>query len=580
MSRGPCEDEELQEIQNTPFAHHDFFWEAEELNNLLVKEKNETPLIFNEINSDSSLNSAKNEAISWMLKSIRCYAFSASTAALAVSYYDRFLVSRCFQRERPWMSQLAAVACLSVDAKVEETQVSLLLDLQVEESKYVFEAKTIQRMELLVLSTLGWRMNPVTPMSFVDRIGRRCDTWEFSRIECDSFSHCWRDAFPVGAVSGDYFILPTTVYPGFGIGSTGTHPAAPSDQSILLLGPSVVQAAVRLWCSDRGSEGHQRDNLVVLHGMAQPPRRISLSSLTCIMSTASLFELYEMVPLNPHTQADPPSAVEEFPVSLSPTIKPNASILSAIAHPIPDILQLLVEETAKSAPLCDLRRRIESGYADPKFTICDGLIYCGRRIYVVTVTDTSVTQTTNENGVARTEESVAEGVRRKKGRRGQTAVEMRGGDGRPKRQSKKLVMFGDFVLIIDGKTYASADSRLVRYLPSVIAAATIIYAIREIGENAAVEYEDQLMFVLRASKREIGDCLTLILEATGGLTRKSFCKQNFDSIPSSPSGVIEAYFSSESSVDSLAVAMSASSSPEPLFKRSKAISIGLANSTT
>ncbi|CAL5331135.1 unnamed protein product [Camellia sinensis] len=47
---------------------------------------------------------------------------------------------------------------------------SLLL---VEESKFVFEAKTIQRMELLVLSTLQWKMNPVTPLSFVDHIVRR-----------------------------------------------------------------------------------------------------------------------------------------------------------------------------------------------------------------------------------------------------------------------------------------------------------------------------------------------------------------------------------------------------------------------
>ena len=55
---------------------------------------------------------------------------------------------------------------------------------QVEESKFVFEAKTIQRMELLVLSTLQWKMNPVTPLSFIDHIIRRLGWktrlhWEF-----------------------------------------------------------------------------------------------------------------------------------------------------------------------------------------------------------------------------------------------------------------------------------------------------------------------------------------------------------------------------------------------------------------
>ena len=39
---------------------------------------------------------------------------------------------------------------------------------QVCESKFIFEARTIQRMELLVLSTLKWRMQSVTPFSFIE----------------------------------------------------------------------------------------------------------------------------------------------------------------------------------------------------------------------------------------------------------------------------------------------------------------------------------------------------------------------------------------------------------------------------
>ncbi|XP_020254276.1 cyclin-D3-1-like [Asparagus officinalis] len=66
-----------------------------------------------------------------------------------------------------YVNQLLSVACLSLAAKTEETEVPLLLDLQIE-SKYVFEARTIQRMELLVLSTLKWRMQAVTPFSFID----------------------------------------------------------------------------------------------------------------------------------------------------------------------------------------------------------------------------------------------------------------------------------------------------------------------------------------------------------------------------------------------------------------------------
>jgi hypothetical protein len=58
--------------------------------------------------------------------------------------------------------------------------------IQVEESSYVFEAKTIHRMESLVLATLEWEMNPVTPHSFLDYITRRLRLknhlcWEFLR---------------------------------------------------------------------------------------------------------------------------------------------------------------------------------------------------------------------------------------------------------------------------------------------------------------------------------------------------------------------------------------------------------------
>ncbi|KAI3975245.1 hypothetical protein MKX01_040101, partial [Papaver californicum] len=54
----------------------------------------------------------------------------------------------------------------------------------VEDSKYVSEAKTIQRMELVILSSLDWKMNPVTPLSYLDHIIKRLGLksnlhWEF-----------------------------------------------------------------------------------------------------------------------------------------------------------------------------------------------------------------------------------------------------------------------------------------------------------------------------------------------------------------------------------------------------------------
>lgn len=218
------EDEEEQEqheesdvtTNNDDVVHHtgtslfplllleqDLFWEDEELKTLFLKEKlqQEEAFAYNNYNNlntndndnnnvhldlESCLSECRREAVEWMLKVNAHYGFSALTATLAVTYFDRFLLSFHFQKEKPWMIQLVAVTCISLAAKVEETYVPLLLDLQVQDTKYVFEAKTIQRTELLVLSTLKWKMHPVTPLSFLDHIIRRLGLkthlhWEFLR---------------------------------------------------------------------------------------------------------------------------------------------------------------------------------------------------------------------------------------------------------------------------------------------------------------------------------------------------------------------------------------------------------------
>ncbi|XP_020586678.1 cyclin-D4-1-like isoform X2 [Phalaenopsis equestris] len=110
----------------------------------------------------------RKDAVDWIRKVHAYYSFGPVSAYLSVNYLDRFLCGYELPQGKAWMTQLLAVACLSLAAKMEETEVPLSLDLQIGNAKYVFEAKTIQRMELLVLSTLKWRMKSVTPFSFLD----------------------------------------------------------------------------------------------------------------------------------------------------------------------------------------------------------------------------------------------------------------------------------------------------------------------------------------------------------------------------------------------------------------------------
>ncbi|CAM8938482.1 hypothetical protein QQ045_013199 [Rhodiola kirilowii] len=149
---------------------HELILSDEELEQLFIKERQGH--VFNNIEKVQALVESRHGAVDWILKVQSFYSFSALTAVLAVNYLDKFIflsLQQSFQKEKPWMTQLAAVACLSLAAKVEEIHVPLLLDLQVEETKYVFEAKTIQKMEILILSTLEWKMNMVNPITFLDQ---------------------------------------------------------------------------------------------------------------------------------------------------------------------------------------------------------------------------------------------------------------------------------------------------------------------------------------------------------------------------------------------------------------------------
>lgn len=122
------------------------------------------------------------------------FGFRFQTAYLSMTYFDRFLSSRSIdvryfyfksvakfqfntwflllisfiiflQSEKSWAVKLLSVACLSLAAKMEEVKTPALSEFQMEECN--FESKIIQRMELLVLNTLQWRMLSITPFSFI-----------------------------------------------------------------------------------------------------------------------------------------------------------------------------------------------------------------------------------------------------------------------------------------------------------------------------------------------------------------------------------------------------------------------------
>ncbi|GAB4847230.1 hypothetical protein Ancab_026240 [Ancistrocladus abbreviatus] len=117
--------------------------------------------------------SIRREAFDWISKAHGHYSFGAPSFCLSINYLDRFLSVRELPKGKAWAVQLLAVACLSIAAKMEENSVPSSVEFQVGDPKFLFEAKTIQRMELLVLGTLNWKMSAVTPCSFIEYFLRK-----------------------------------------------------------------------------------------------------------------------------------------------------------------------------------------------------------------------------------------------------------------------------------------------------------------------------------------------------------------------------------------------------------------------
>ncbi|OVA07972.1 Cyclin [Macleaya cordata] len=110
--------------------------------------------------------SVRREGISLILQMQFSCNFDPSIQYLAVNYFDRFISRQEVPHEKPWMLRLLGISCVSLAAKMKRIDFSLT-DFQREEG-FIYDTQTIQRMELLILGALKWRMRSITPFSFVN----------------------------------------------------------------------------------------------------------------------------------------------------------------------------------------------------------------------------------------------------------------------------------------------------------------------------------------------------------------------------------------------------------------------------
>ncbi|EOX91720.1 Cyclin d1,1, putative isoform 2 [Theobroma cacao] len=171
---------------------------------------------------------ARQGALQWILKVHSFYRFRPETAYLSINYLDRFLSARALPG-KGWPMQLLSVACVSLAAKMEETTVPFLLDLQILKPRFLFKPKTVQRMELLVMNALKWRLRTITPFDFVHYFisGISC----IHKTQQNSLSHVFSCASDL-IIDTCKAAIDSLDYP-----------------------PSAIAAAVALWLTD-----HRVDN--------------------------------------------------------------------------------------------------------------------------------------------------------------------------------------------------------------------------------------------------------------------------------------------------------------------------------
>ncbi|KAG6409235.1 hypothetical protein SASPL_132269 [Salvia splendens] len=182
-SLGGEEDEEI-----SVYANDDDY-----IQTLLDKEIRDGVSQMQDLLRNSWIQRRRLEGIDYILRKREVLGFGVETAYASVTYLDRFLSIRSIDEEQSWAMRLLSMACLSLAAKVEEIRVPALSEFCVED--YNFESSVIQRMELLVLNALGWKMGSLTPFSF---------TTFFASKFCDNNSPPKKLAFKS---QGSYFGL-------------------------------------------------------------------------------------------------------------------------------------------------------------------------------------------------------------------------------------------------------------------------------------------------------------------------------------------------------------------------------------
>lgn len=115
--------------------------------------------------SPNCLNSTHCEAISLILQVQHSCNLDPFVAYLAINYLHRFMSKQEFRQGKPWLIRLISISCLSLASKMKNTHLPFS---KLQREGCNFNGETTQKMELVILGALNWRMRSITPFPFLN----------------------------------------------------------------------------------------------------------------------------------------------------------------------------------------------------------------------------------------------------------------------------------------------------------------------------------------------------------------------------------------------------------------------------
>ncbi|CAL1395868.1 unnamed protein product [Linum trigynum] len=119
------------------------------------------------VDFDVWVSGVRTEAIDWFFNTRASLGLRWKTAHLSVTHFDRFLSKFVIEPHRIWVARLLQLACLSLAAKMEETDSPSLSLPSYQVHGWSFGYEAIARMEFQVLTKLGFRLNTPSPFDYI-----------------------------------------------------------------------------------------------------------------------------------------------------------------------------------------------------------------------------------------------------------------------------------------------------------------------------------------------------------------------------------------------------------------------------